>query len=278
MAKAVKNMKLLRFFGRILIVILILCLIGLIYLRITRPGVEEMATVTATPEEDATPSSAVQSPEPSTEPETSPEPAEEPEPPGPSLPDIDLSDWKYKLVNRENPLGRDFVPNVAELEGGKYFDSRAIEYLKEFIAAARAEGLEVYLSEGYRTYSAQEYIFNGKASQIYWGGGTYEEAVEKAKEIVAFPGTSEHQLGLAADIMDKKYTYKDPDEIGETETLKWMREHCAEYGFILRYPRDKEDITGFSYEPWHFRYVGEEAAAYIMETGICFEEFLALYN
>ncbi|MGI5935631.1 MAG: D-alanyl-D-alanine carboxypeptidase family protein [Oscillospiraceae bacterium] len=238
--------------------------------------------MTAVPQtEDVTPSPALQPTESEPGQEIGPETADaeetEPEPSGPPLPDIDLNDWMYKLVNRDHPLSRSFAPNVTELEGGKYFDSRAVEYLKEFIAAAREQGLEVYLSEGYRTYSAQEYIFNGKASQIYWGGGTYEEAVEKAKEIVAFPGTSEHQLGLAADIMDKKYTYKDPDVIGETETLKWMREHCAEYGFILRYPKDKEHITGFSYEPWHFRYVGKEAAAYIMETSICFEEFLELY-
>ena len=100
---------------------------------------------------------------------------------------------------------------------------------------------------------------------------------EIAKTIVAPPGTSEHQLGLAADITDKYYEFKD-ESLENTELFQWMSANCAQYGFIVRYPKDKEDVTGIMYEPWHFRYVGVEAAEYIMENGLCLEEFVALYE
>ena len=98
-----------------------------------------------------------------------------------------------------------------------------------------------------------------------------------AARIVNRPGTSEHQLGLCADITDKFYEVKTQD-LEKTALYQWMYAHCQDYGFILRYPADKQDITGVMYEPWHFRYVGKEAAAYIMENGLCLEEFLDLYK
>ena len=98
-----------------------------------------------------------------------------------------------------------------------------------------------------------------------------------AARIVNRPGTSEHQLGLCADITDKFYEVK-TKELEKTALYQWMYAHCQNYGFILRYPADKQDITGVMYEPWHFRYVGKEAAAYIMGNGLCLEEFLDLYK
>jgi D-alanyl-D-alanine carboxypeptidase len=109
-----------------------------------------------------------------------------------------------------------------------------------------------------------------------WYGYDYATAAAEARKIVAYPGTSEHQLGLACDIVDGYSEYMH-EALADTELLKWMGEHCAEYGFILRYPKDKTDITGVSYEPWHFRYVGAEAASYIMEKSLTLEEFTALY-
>ena len=97
-----------------------------------------------------------------------------------------------------------------------------------------------------------------------------------ARKIVAYPGTSEHQLGLAVDIVDSSSTVLDADMLEDMPLLQWLSQHCHEYGFILRYPKDKEDVTGW-YEPWHFRYVGIDAAKYIMEKGICLEEFIQLY-
>ena len=98
-------------------------------------------------------------------------------------------------------------------------------------------------------------------------------AEELAADEVARPGTSEHQLGLAVDIISNAHPELN-EAWAETEEAKWLTENCAQYGFILRYPPDKSDITGIVWEPWHFRYVGEDAAAYIMENGLCLEEYL----
>ena len=146
------------------------------------------------------------------------------------------------------------------------------------MAAARAQGLNVYLSSGYRDYNTQSYLYNRKIGQGY--------SAEDAARIVAPPGTSEHQTGLACDITDRYYELKD-SSLENTATYQWMSQHCHEYGFIVRYPKDKsgmttadaaESVTGIIYEPWHFRYVGVEAATYIMENGLCLEEFVELYK
>ena len=97
-----------------------------------------------------------------------------------------------------------------------------------------------------------------------------------ARSLVAYPGTSEHQLGLCADIMDSKDTAMTAEEVAELPVLVWLQQHCVDYGFIYRYPKEKQDITGW-YEPWHFRYVGEEAARYKTDHLLCLEEFIDLY-
>ena len=100
-----------------------------------------------------------------------------------------------------------------------------------------------------------------------------EKAREEAATSVAYPGTSEHNLGLAVDIVARDYQILD-DKQADTAEARWLEENCWKYGFILRYPTDKTDITGIIFEPWHYRYVGEEAAREIMERGICLEEYL----
>lgn len=207
-------------------------------------------------------------PEPTPAPTPEPDPTPTPEP-TPTIPDIDIGSWEYILANAQNPIG-EYIPELTSLEGGQSFDSRAVGSLEDFIAAARSEGLSVFLSSSYRSYSEQSYLYTRKVAQ--YGGN---EAV--AATIVAPPGTSEHQTGLCCDITDKYYPTKD-SSLEETELYKWMYANCAQYGFILRYPKDKEDVTGIIYEPWHFRYVGVEAAEYIMENGLCLEEFLELYE
>lgn len=170
------------------------------------------------------------------------------------------------LVNHWNGIG-EYVPELEAMENNQQFDTRAAEALRQFIQAARDEGLSVYLSSTYRDYNTQSNLYNNKVA-VY--GDT-------AWTIVAEPGTSEHQTGLAADITDKYYQLKD-SSLENTELFQWMSQHCQEYGFIVRYPADKQDITGVIYEPWHFRYVGVEAATYIMENDLCLEEFVALYK
>ena len=209
-----------------------------------------------------TDTAAQATPQPTVEP--TPVPTEEP---GSDLPDVDLTSWELRVANLENNIG-EYAPELEIIENNQSFDTRAADALREFIAAARAEGLNVYLSSTYRDYATQNYLYNRKVAQ-------YGEEV--AKTIVAPPGTSEHQLGLSADITDRYYEFKD-SSLENTELYKWMSAHCQEYGFIVRYPKDKEDVTGIIYEPWHFRYVGVEAATYIMEHGLCLEEFVALYE
>ncbi len=209
-------------------------------------------------------------PTPSQTPTPTPQPYED-------KPEIDLTLWNYTLVNGDNPLSATFTPELTAMENGQYFDSRAAAALKEFAEGARQAGQTVYLSSTYRSYTTQEYLFNNKVNQLVWSEGSSENAIAKAKTIVAYPGTSEHQLGLAADITDKYYETKN-ESLAETELSKWMAANCAQYGFILRYPQDKTEITKVMFEPWHFRYVGQEAAEYIMNNGLCLEEFLALYK
>jgi len=211
-------------------------------------------------------------------PEPSAVPSPSPPPPTPApYPDIDIGEWQYTLVNAEHLLDRSYAPELTELENGQYFDSRAVEALKSFLEAARGEGFTVYLRSSYRPYATQESLYRNKIAQLQsWYGYDYDKAAEEARKIVAVPGSSEHQLGLACDIVDGYYEYMN-ETLADTALLQWMAGHCAEYGFILRYPKDKTEKTGVMYEPWHFRYVGTEAAAYIMENGLCLEEFHEIY-
>ncbi|MCD7852535.1 MAG: M15 family metallopeptidase [Oscillospiraceae bacterium] len=166
---------------------------------------------------------------------------------------------------------------MTEVRDGQYFDSRAAEELLEMISGAEEAGYTVTIRTGYRPYATQAYIFFGKASQIAWDGTVeYADAEELARKTVAYPGTSEHQLGLAVDLMDSASTAMVAEDVEELPVLLWLQEHCAEYGFIYRYPKEKQEITGW-YEPWHFRYVGKAAATYIMENDLCLEEFIELY-
>lgn len=240
---------------------------ALVFLMVKRAGQEP-------PLPAETPTAASES-SPTVAPTAAPEPEKTPEP-EPDIPAVDMSSWELRLVNAANPLPEDFAPQTQTVEG-VYFDARAAQALTDFASAARAQGLNVVVTSGYRGYAEQSYTYNKKVSELTASMGDATAAAEKAKTIVAYPGTSEHQLGLCCDIVDGYYEYK-TEALENSELAKWMKEHCAEYGFILRYPKDKTQETGIMFEPWHYRYVGTEAAAYIMENGLCLEEFAALYN
>lgn len=208
-------------------------------------------------------------------PETSASPASDTDP-LPELPEPEREvDWRLALVNEDNPLSEDFEPETAEADGGYLFDIRAVEPLRALLQAGREAGLDLVVTSGWRSWAYQEQLFEDKVARVMAETGLERaEAEEIAADEVARPGTSEHQLGLAVDIISN--AHPDLDEgWAETEEAVWLNEHCAEYGFILRYPPDKSDITGIVWEPWHFRYVGEEAAVYIMENDLCLEEYLA---
>ncbi len=181
--------------------------------------------------------------------------------------------WHLRLVNGWNPLSADYgYEDHLTDYGNGMFDARAAEALRDMLAAGKDYGLRPVSL--FRAYELQVTLFNNEVAEWKEAGYSQTEAEQKASTEVARPGTSEHHLGLAADILsDGVYSLEETFE--NTAAFTWLKEHCAEYGFILRYPKEKEDITGVIYEPWHYRYVGVEAATEIMSRGICLEEYLA---
>ena len=176
-------------------------------------------------------------------------------------------EWNLIIVNRWNELPEDYSVELTELSNGQKVDSRIYPYLQEMFDAARAEGVYPVVREGYRTEEEQQEILDDKIQTYINQGYSQSRAERTAKEWVALPGTSEHQLGIAVDIN------ADKSKCSNEEVYAWLAENAYKYGFILRYPLGKQEITGTSYEPWHYRYVGEEAALEIYEQGICLEEY-----
>lgn len=176
-------------------------------------------------------------------------------------------EWNLIVVNRWNELPEDYSVELTELSNGQKVDSRIYPYLQEMFDAARAEGIYPIVREGYRTAEEQQEILDDKIQSYINQGYSQSRAEKTAKEWVALPGTSEHQLGIAVDIN------ADKSKCSNEEVYAWLAENAYKYGFVLRYPPGKQKITGTSYEPWHYRYVGEEAAKEIYERGICLEEY-----
>ena len=176
-------------------------------------------------------------------------------------------EWNLIIVNRWNELPEDYSVELTELSNGQKVDCRIYPYLQEMFDAARAEGVYPVVREGYRTEEEQKEILDDKIQTYINQGYSQSRAERTAKEWVALPGTSEHQLGIAVDIN------ADKSKCSNEEVYAWLAENAYKYGFILRYPLGKQEITGTSYEPWHYRYVGEEAALEIYEQGKCLEEY-----
>ena len=203
------------------------------------------------------------------------EPAEEPEEEPEEVPEAVAEEdaWQLRLVSAAHPLPEDFeVPELTKLKGGHAIDSRVYPALQQMMDDCRAAGLNPVICSSYRTYDKQEELFRKKVNTLLKQGYSQEEAETEAARWVARPGTSEHETGLAVDIVDKSYQLLDEKQ-EQTPVQQWLMAHCAEYGFILRYPVEKSDLTGIGYEPWHYRYVGVEAAKAITEQGICLEEY-----
>ena len=180
-------------------------------------------------------------------------------------------DWSLILVNKTHPIPDDYEVKLTSIKGTMKCDERAVEPLKNMLNAANSKGISLYVCSPYRDLERQKMLFGRRIDQYMANGKSYLEAFKIASKDVIIPGCSEHQLGLAFDIVCSYHSTLDW-AFGDTEAGKWLKAHCAEYGFILRYPEGKESITGIVYEPWHFRYVGKEAARYIMEKGITLEE------
>lgn len=182
-------------------------------------------------------------------------------------------DWNLVLVNKNFLIPEDYEVELKDIGSGHKIDARAYEDYTQMIADAKKEKIYIYVLSSYRTQEKQEQLFANKIQRLMAQGMTEDEARLEAATVVTLPGASEHQLGLAVDLVDSRYQKLDEKQ-ENTKGFQWLKKHCAEYGFILRYPTSKTSITGIIYEPWHFRYVGKEAAKEIMERGITLEEYL----
>lgn len=178
------------------------------------------------------------------------------------------------LVNKDNPLPEDYEAELLILPDGVGRAAKeAYEPLCSMLNAGREEGLNFEICSSYRSPERQQELFDEDLEQLIREGYSYLDAYEEVARETMPPGCSEHSTGLAFDIVALDYQMLDAGQERTAEN-RWLRAHCAEYGFILRYPEGAEEITGISYESWHFRYVGVEAAQEIAERGITLEEYL----
>lgn len=203
---------------------------------------------------------------------------------------VDFDSWQMYLANPWNPVpdkwiamkngdpdlakvNQQYRPNPAK-SSQLYFDARAIDYLHAMIEAAEKDGINLDVISAWRTNSFQVGNFENQVNSVKKSnpGISDAEAREKAATVVAKPGTSEHQLGLAVDFNSVE------DSFRNTRAYKWLVENCTDYGFILRYEAEKQDKTGIIPEPWHYRYVGVKNAKLIEASGLCMEEFIEKYN
>ena len=178
--------------------------------------------------------------------------------------DVDAS-WYLTLVNEQNPIPSNYKPDLIEIQGGERVDKHIYEPLMEMLEDAKEANWNQLprVVSGYRTSDVQQGLYDDKVADYRKEGCSEIEAQELAKQWVAVPGYSEHQLGFAVDINGASY-----------DVYLWLQENSYKYGFIFRYPGNKTEITGVAEEVWHYRYVGAKAAAEMYEQGLCLEEYL----
>lgn len=189
---------------------------------------------------------------------------------------FDRDDWKLILVNKQHPIPDGYEFTLGTISGGLQCDERVIAPLRDMLKAARDDGIALVICSPYRDIDRQTMLFNNKVDRYMGGGMSYMDAYNLASQAVTVPGSSEHQIGMALDIITSDYSSLD-EGFGDTAAGKWLAQNSYKYGFILRYPKGKEEITSIEFEPWHFRYVGVDAATVMTENGICLEEFWNLY-
>lgn len=195
----------------------------------------------------------------------------------PKLAEINEDKWYLLLVNRDYILPDDYTVKTAktviDVYGGYdrgYLDYRVVPHYIEMYNAALEDGLKLSPLSGYRSVARQKNNFENLIRDYMNKGYSKAQATVLASEIILPPSTSEHNAGLAMDILSLEVSFENSDEFA------WLQEHAADYGFILRYPKDKQDITKITYEPWHWRYVGVKAAKEMKASGECLEEYLGL--
>ena len=181
--------------------------------------------------------------------------------------------WCLILTNAEYPVPEDYEVELEAIPGTEQsVDKRIYEPLMAMIGDMRDQGLSPIVCSGYRTLDKQEKLFNRKVLSFVKAGHTKEESYNLARQTISIPGSGEHCLGLAVDFYTRRY-HKLERAFEDTPESKWLVEHAQDYGFVMRYGENKTDITGIQYEPWHYRYVGVEAANYMKDNELSLEEF-----
>ncbi|MCR5773452.1 MAG: M15 family metallopeptidase [Lachnospiraceae bacterium] len=186
-------------------------------------------------------------------------------------PDFD-DDWSLILINKDHLIPDDYTFELATITDSVTSDVRCAGALVKMIRGARNDNVYLYVASPFRDLERQTFVFNRKVESIMKEGYDYDEAYQMASEVVAIPGTSEHQVGLAFDLVTDGY-WKLDEGFAYTDGGKWLAENAPDYGFILRYPKGKEDITKIEFEPWHYRYVGVKAAKEMQRLGLTLEEY-----
>lgn len=176
------------------------------------------------------------------------------------------------LVNKSNPISQDDTPELLDVSGGYKFRKEGAAALTDMIAAAKKDGISLTIVSAYRTDERQTSNYNNRVKKYIDGGKSIEEATALTEQYIAPPGCSEHTLGLAVDF-NSLY-----ESFDSTKEFAWLQLNCTRFGFILRYQKNKTDITGFNYEPWHYRFVGSNHAVKITEGGFCLEEYYKINN
>lgn len=176
--------------------------------------------------------------------------------------------WNLILVNKWNPIPAKYEVQLTALSNGESVDARIYPDLQRMFDDARAEGIQPIVAAGYRTQAKQESLMDEKIAALKAEGLSQSDATREAETWVAPPGTSEHQLGIAVDIN------ADANQSSGNDVYVWLSQNAWKYGFILRYPAGKLEVTGCNHEPWHYRYIGGEAAEKMYREGICLEEYL----
>ena len=185
---------------------------------------------------------------------------------------VEITDWRLRLANYDNLLPEDFEVELANIDNSKdskQFDARAIKYLRDMLNAMKKDGnTKIWCQSTYRSVKRQKELYDASVQKYLKQGKTQEEADKLTLEYINRPGGSDHNLGLAVD-----FNYVD-NSFAKTSEYKWLLKNAENYGFVLRYPEDKEDKTKIAYESWHWRYVGEENAKRMNELNMCLEEYV----
>ena len=184
-------------------------------------------------------------------------------------PEKEITDWRLTLANYETLLPENFTVKVENIDKTRQFDARAIGELNDMMNQMKKDGItNIWIQSAYRSVARQKELYDASVKKYLQEGKTQEEAEKLTNEYINKPGSSDHNLGLAVDFN------KVDNGFEKLDGFKWLQKNAENYGFVLRYPKDKEDITKIAYESWHWRYVGVEHAKKMNELNMCLEEYI----